>query len=332
VTTTPPFLAACARQQPSHTPEIRSRHSFLEVMKMPELAAEVTLQPVRRFPLDAAILFADIMTPIEGMGLRLDFDPGPVIDNPVRSAADLDRVRVGDPDETCGFVLETIRGLRSELPTHVPLIGFAGAPFTLFCYIVEGKGSKTFDTARAFLYREPAAADELLGLLARTQVAYLRAQRAAGAQALMVFDSWIGLVGPRLYQERILPHVRHVLEGLRDLGVPRIYFPFGGATLLSTVAGLDADVVGIDWRVPLSSARAALGDGVALQGNLDPSALFAEPRRLETLADEVLDEVAGRPGHIFNLGHGISRHTDPDQVARLVDHVHARTRRMSGTA
>lgn len=313
------------RQAGRYLPEyraIRADNDFLTVMKTPELAAEVTLQPVRRFPLDAAILFADIMTPVEGMGFELDFAPGPIVQNPVREARDVDRVTVADPEETCGFVLETIGRVRSELPSGTPLIGFAGAPFTLLCYLVEGSGSKSFERSRAFLYHEEQAAALLLQRLAETQTAYLRAQHAAGAQALMLFDSWIGLVGPVEYTRWIRPHVASILGGLQDLDVPIIYFPFGGATLLPEVRGLPADVIGIDWRTPLAHAADVLGDKVSLQGNLDPATLFAPEATLNARADAVVAEGRSARGHVFNLGHGISRHTDPDQVARLVDRVH----------
>jgi uroporphyrinogen decarboxylase len=333
----PPFLKACRREPVPHTPvwimrqagrylpeyrAVRKKVDFLTLTKTPDLAAEVTLQPIRRFEMDAAILFSDIMTPVEGMGIELQFDPGPVIDNPVRSPADVDRLRVADPWETVPFVMETIGILRKELPASAPLIGFAGAPWTLFCYAVEGKGSKTFIQAKSFLFAEPDAARVLLNKMADTMTAYLRAQAEAGAQALMIFDSWAGLLSPYEFRSFALPALRRTIEGLRDLELPLIYFPNQGATLLEDSALAGADVLGIDWRLPLSRVRAIVGPEVAVQGNLDPSALFAPREALGTQIRRVLMEAGPEPGHIFNLGHGIERTTDPDAVAFLVDKVH----------
>jgi uroporphyrinogen decarboxylase len=335
-----PFLAACQRQPASHTPiwvmrqagrylpeyrKVRAQVDFLTLTKSPELAAEVTLQPIRRFGMDAAILFSDIMTPLEGMGIDLDFDPGPVIRNPVRSAADVDALRVGDPEESVPFVLETIRILRRELPESAPLIGFAGAPFTTYCYTVEGSGSKTFSEAKAFLFSEPVAATRLLDKIAETTERYLSAQAEAGAQALMVFDSWAGLLSPYDYERFALPSVQKIMTALRRHGVPLIYFPNQGSTLMAAARQAGADVMGVDWRLPLSQARAVLGPELAVQGNLDPAALFAPREELGRQIDRVLAEAGGEPGHIFNLGHGIERTTDPDAVAFLVDRVHEKT-------
>jgi uroporphyrinogen decarboxylase len=338
----PPFLAACRRGRVPYTPiwimrqagrylpeyrRLRERYDFLTLTKTPELIAEVTLQPIRRFPLDAAILFSDIMTPLESMGLRIEFAPGPVVANPVRSVEDAEALAVPDPEEGTPFVLEAIRMLRGELPANVPLIGFAGAPYTLACYAIEGGGSKSFTGARAFLHAKPGAATRLLHKLADTMVAYLTAQVRSGAQALMLFDSWAGTLPPWDYRMFALPAVAHIVDRLSALDTPLIYFPNQGATLLPDVATLDVDVVGIDWRIPLSSARAVLGPHRAVQGNLDPAALFAPPAELERSADRVLAEAGPGGGHVFNLGHGIEPTTDPDAVARLVDHVHAVTSR-----
>jgi uroporphyrinogen decarboxylase len=332
-----PFLAACRRRPVPHTPvwvmrqagrylpeyrAIRKRVDFLTLTKTPDLAAEVTLQPVRRFGMDAAILFSDIMTPVEGMGIDLEFNPGPVIGNPVRTPADVHRLRVADPRETVPFVMETIGILRRELPPSAPLIGFAGAPWTLFCYAVQGGGSKTFIQAKSFLFAEPEASRELLDKLADTMIAYLRAQAEAGAQALMVFDSWAGLLSPHEFRSFALPAVQRTLAGLKDLGLPLIYFPNQGSTLLEDAAVSGADVLGVDWRMPLSRARAVLGPDLAVQGNLDPAALFAPQEALGGQIRRVLEEAGPGPGHIFNLGHGIERTTDPDALAYLVDKVH----------
>lgn len=337
-----PFLAACRCQAVAHTPvwimrqagrylpeyrALREKHDFLTLMRTPELAAEVTLQPIRRFPLDAAILFADIMTPLDGLGLGLDFAPGPVLDRPVRSRADVEALAWRPAAEATPHVATTVATLARELPTHVPLIGFAGAPWTLFCYLVEGRGSKSFTTAKAFLYAEPETSKLLLDRLATMTIDYARSQVEAGARALMLFDSWAGLLGPDDFRRFALEPVRRILEGLAALGVPRIYFPNQGSTLLDDVATLPLEVVGIDWRLPLSRARRILGSRIAVQGNLDPAALFAPPAALESAIDRVLEEAGPEPGHVFNLGHGIEASTDPAQVARLIDHVHARTAR-----
>jgi uroporphyrinogen decarboxylase len=309
------------RQAGRYLPEyrkVREQVDFLTLTKTPDLAAEVTLQPVRRFGMDAAILFSDIMTPVEGMGVELEFAPGPVVAHPVRSAADVDALRVPDPKESVPFVLETIEILSRELPDSAPLIGFAGAPFTLLCYLVQGGGSKTFSEAKAFLFGEPGAADALLGKLADTMAAYLKAQAEAGAKALMLFDSWVGLLGPEEFRRFELPAVQRLLSQLEPLGIPLIYFPNQGATLLPDVRQSGAHVVGIDWRLPLSAARRTLGPELAVQGNLDPA---------KRQIDLVLAEASDQPGHVFNLGHGIERTTDPDAVALLVDYVHERTAR-----
>ncbi|MCH7776381.1 MAG: uroporphyrinogen decarboxylase, partial [Gemmatimonadetes bacterium] len=323
-TETPTFLAACRSEPTSHTPvwimrqagrylpeyrAIRKTVDFLTLTKTPELAAEVTLQPTRRFALDAAILFSDIMTPVEGMGVSLDFSPGPVVTNPIRDAARIEELRVPNPEESVPFVLETVREVVGALPKDVPLIGFAGAPFTLFCYLVEGRGSKTFSTAKSFLFAEPEASHQLLEKLADTMALYLGAQAAAGARALMIFDSWAGLLGPEQYRRFALPAVARVIEALKPLDVPLIYFPNQGATLLEDVATVDVDVVGVDWRLPLSKVRSLLGSRIAVQGNLDPAALFAPPDELKSQIDSVLAEAGGQPGHVFNLGHGIERTT-----------------------
>lgn len=335
------FLSACRGEPVPHTPvwimrqagrylpeyrKIREGTDFLSFMKTPELAAEATLQPLRRFALDAAILFADIMTPVEGMGIGLEFDGGPRIPEPIRDMRDVDRLRVGIPEESVPYTLETVRRVRAELDPDIPLIGFAGAPFTVFCYVVEGAGSRSFTTARTFLRAEPEAAARLLELLADTTTAYLRAQAEAGADALMLFDSWIGLLAVEDFTAHAMPTVARILEALKPLGLPLLYFPNQGGHLLGEVRGLPVDAVGIDWRTPLSTARSILGDDVTLQGNLDPSWLFAPRDRLGGAIDAVLEE-AGGSRHVFNLGHGIDRHTDPDAVAFLVDRVHERTRR-----
>lgn len=338
-TALPPFLAACRRQPASHTPiwvmrqagrylpeyrEVRSKVGFAELTRSPELAAEVTLQPIRRFAFDASIIFSDIMVPLEGMGIDLDYAPGPVIAEPIRTMKQVDAMRSLEPQNDVPFVMEAIRLTRAGLPAHVPLIGFAGSPFTLFAYLVAGKPSKEFAVPRSFLHAEPQVSARLLEKLADAMIVYLRAQAAAGAQALMLFESWGGLLGPYDFRHVAMPPVKRIFEGLKDLGVPLIYFANNCGTVLDIVSELPVDVVGVDWRVPLAGARKLL-PGKAIQGNLDPAVLFSPKATLERRVDEVLADAGPAPGHIFNLGHGIWPEVDPDAITRLVDYVHERT-------
>jgi uroporphyrinogen decarboxylase len=333
------FLAACRRESVPHRPiwimrqagrylpeyrALRAKVDFEALTRTPELAAEVTLQPLRRFPLDAAILFSDIMTPLQGMGIELAFEPAPVVREPIRSIAQVEALPALVSARDVPFVLESIRLVRAGLPRGVPLIGFAGAPFTLMCYLVCGRPSKEFAAARALLYAQADTAQRLLVRLADAMAEYLAAQAAAGAQALMLFESWAGLLAPREFAQFALPAVRRTAAALRSVGVPLIYYVNQGATLLPAVADLEVEVVGVDWRAELSQVRRILGPGKAVQGNLDPAALFAQPAELRRHVDVVLDEAGTAPGHIFNLGHGIWPDTDPDAVARVVDYVHER--------
>lgn len=338
-TALPPFLAACRGLPTAHTPiwvmrqagrylpeyrEVRSKVGFAELTRSPELAAEVTLQPIRRFAFDASIIFSDIMVPLEGMGIDLDYAPGPVIADPIRTLKQVEELRALEPLRDVPFVMEAIRLTRAGLPVHVPLIGFAGSPFTLFSYLVAGKPSKEFSVPRAFLHQEPDISARLLEKLADAMIVYLRAQAAAGAQALMLFESWGGLLGPYDFRHVALPPVKRIFEGLKDLGVPLIYFANNCGTVLDIISELPVDVVGVDWRVPLAGARKLL-PGKAIQGNLDPAVLFSPPATLEKRVDEVLRDAGPAPGHIFNLGHGIWPEVDPDAIRRVVDYVHERT-------
>jgi uroporphyrinogen decarboxylase len=332
------FIAACRRQPVPYTPiwvmrqagrylpeyrQLRTKVDFASLTHDPQLAAEVTLQPLRRFELDAAILFSDIMTPVQGMGIDLTFEPGPVVRNPIRTDAQIDALPELVPERDVPFVLESIKLIRPELPRAAPLIGFAGGPFTLMCYLVSGRPSKEFGVARSFLYSHPESAERLLDRLADAMAAYLGAQAAAGAQALMMFESWGGLLAPSEFSRFAMRAVRRTMTALRrSTDVPVIYYLNQGSALLQTLADLDVDVVGVDWRSPLGIVRQMLGPNKAVQGNLDPAALFAPPEELKRHADYVLAEAGPVPGHIFNLGHGIWPETDPDAVARLVDHVH----------
>jgi uroporphyrinogen decarboxylase len=339
---TPAFLAACRREPAPYTPvwimrqagrylpeyrKVRADVDFTTLTRRPDLAAEVTLQPIRRFALDASIIFSDIMVPVEGMGVKLDYAPGPVIEDPIRTLTQVEALRPLVPEEHVPFVMESIRLVRRALPAHVPLIGFCGAPFTLFCYLVGGKGSKEFAVPRSFIHAEPTTTALLLDCLADAMIVYLRAQAAAGAQALMIFESWGGLLGPVDYANVALPPMRRIVEGLSDLGLPLIYFANDGMANLEAIKSLAVDVVGIDWRTPLAYARRTLGPTKAVQGNLDPAVLFAPTDTLRRRVDAVLADAGPAPGHIFNLGHGIWPETDPDAVARLVDYVHERTAR-----
>lgn len=344
---TPVFLAACRRQSVPHTPiwimrqagrylpeyrALREKVSFEALTRRPDLAAEVTLQPVRRFPLDAAILFSDIMTPLQGMGVELTFEPGPVVREPIRSEAQIEALPPLVPEENVPFVLESIRLVRASLPRSIPLIGFCGGPFTLLCYLVSGRPSKEFGTARAFLYAQPATAERLLDRLADAMAAYLGAQARAGAQALMLFESWAGLLGPALFDRCALRAIRRTVAQLRrSTDVPLIYYLNQAPHLIAQVADLDVDVIGVDWRSPLGAVRRLLPTK-AVQGNLDPAALFAPAPELTRQAQAVLHEAGSAPGHIFNLGHGIWPDADPDQVARLVGYVHEATAKTGALA
>jgi uroporphyrinogen decarboxylase len=333
----PAFLAAARRKPAPHTPiwvmrqagrylpeyrELRAKHDFVSMTRNPELAAEVTMQPLRRFELDAAILFSDIMTPLQGMGVQIDFAPGPIVAQPFRTDAQIDALPPLVPARDVPFVLESVKLVRANVPRGAPLIGFAGGPFTLFCYLVCGKPSKEFEAARSFLFAHPESSERLLDKLADAMAAYLRAQAEAGAQALMLFESWAGLLGPREFQRFALRAAKRTFAGLSNVGVPLIYYPNNGGSLLDQVAAMNVDVVGIDWRTPLSVARRTLGPDKGVQGNLDPAALFSSPEDLRKHVQAVLTEAGPAPGHIFNLGHGIWQQTNPDNVARLVDYVH----------
>lgn len=338
------FLRACRREEVDCTPvwlmrqagrymeeymEIRSKHPFLTMCKTPELAAEVTLQPVHRLGVDAAILFADILLPLEGMGIDLEFaqNEGPVIHNPVKSKADVDRLRLIEAEEDVGYVMEAVKLVRRELDGKVPLIGFSGAPFTLASYMVEGGGSKAYLECKKMMWEAPEAWHALMEKLAEVVVRYLKAQVRAGAQAVQVFDSWVGTLSPADYAEFVLPHSRYVMEGLKDEGVPVIHFANNASTLLELVKQAGGDVIGVDWRINLDEAWARVGYDVAVQGNLDPIALFAPPEVIEEKVRDILARAGNRPGHIFNLGHGIHRDTPVDHVIALVDAVHKHSRR-----
>jgi uroporphyrinogen decarboxylase len=341
---TSPFLRACRglpvdrtpvwllRQAGRYQPEyraLREKHSMLEVIRSPELAAEVTLMPIEAFGFDAAIVFSDILPPLVGMGLDLDFvkGDGPRIENPIVSPRDVDLLGTPPAEETMAGTLGAITLVCRELePRDIPVIGFAGAPFTLASYAIEGGTSKDFSRTKAFMLSEPAAWKRLLGKLVTVQADYLLAQVKAGAHALQVFDSWAGrALGREDYVRYVAPHNRELFARVASAGVPVINFSLGVSSYLGEAAACGGDVVGLDWALPLDEAWERVGFERAVQGNLDPASLLAPWRELELRIDDVLERAGGRPGHIFNVGHGLVPQTPVDSVRRLVEHVRERT-------
>ena len=324
VDTTPVwFMRQAGRCLPEYR-ALRERHPFMEMARTPELAVEATLMPIDRFAVDGAVLFADIMLPLEGMGVDFRMEPkvGPVIDAPIRSRADVERIIVADPDEATGYVMAALRLLRRELGERAAALGFSGAPFTLACYLIEGHGSREYPRAKALMYGDPATWHLLMEKLTEVVTRYLRAQIAAGADAVQVFDSWLGLLGPDAYAEFAQPYTRRIFAALRGLA-PTIHFSTGTTHLLELIAATGPELVSVDWRQPLDRAWERLAPGQGIQGNLDPTILLADWSTVERAATDVLRRAAGRSGHIFNLGHGILPETDPDRLARLAARVHA---------
>jgi uroporphyrinogen decarboxylase len=337
VDTTPVWVM---RQAGRYLPEYRATRakagSFMALAQNPELACEVTLQPLRRFELDAAILFSDILTIPDAMGLGLSFaqGEGPQFAHPVRTRADIEKLGVPDMETELRYVMDAVRVIRRELDGSVPLIGFSGSPWTLACYMVEGEGSRDFATAKAMCWNEPALAHKLLDTLARSVTAYLSAQAAAGAQVLMVFDTWGGMLGPAAYREFSLRYMAQIVEALkadphaRDL--PVILFSKGANSHLATMADTGCAALGVDWTIDLGDARQAVNGRVALQGNLDPAVLRASPEVIRREVRKVLDSYGAHPGHVFNLGHGVTPEVDPEHVKVLVDEAHAYGRTLRG--
>jgi uroporphyrinogen decarboxylase len=337
-----PFMRACRREPTPYTPvwlmrqagrymreyrEVRARTSFLELCKTPDLAAEVTVTAAERLNVDAAIIFADILLILEPMGIELEFakGEGPVIHNPVRAATDVTRLREVETIESLDYVFEAIRRTRKALRADLPLIGFSGAPFTLASYMVEGGGSRNYVHTKSLMYEDGGAWHAMMSLVSRALIRYLNAQVAAGAQAVQLFDSWVGCLSPADYRQFVLPHTRSVIESLTP-GTPVIHFGTGTAALLELMREAGGDVIGLDWRVDLGEAWERLGD-VAVMGNLDPVALFAKQDFIRAQARRILERAGARPGHIFNLGHGILPETPVDNVIALVDAVHEMSRR-----
>ncbi|MDF1561683.1 MAG: uroporphyrinogen decarboxylase [Deltaproteobacteria bacterium] len=319
------------RQAGRYLPEyraIREKVSFIELCKTPDLAAEVTVQPIDRLGVDAAILFCDILVPCEAMGLELSFEGGPPkITPPVRSLAAAEALVVPDPVETMGYVMEAIRKIRERLAGRVPLIGFAGAPFTLATYMVEGGGSKDFLNLKRMIHAEPATYRLMMEKIADTTALYLNAQIEAGAQAVQIFDSWGGALSPADFREYELPYVQRIIDQLACEDIPVIFFVGQSASLIEVMLESGADVLGIDWRIPLDDARRRIAGRAAVQGNLDPMTLYAPIPKIEEKVKGILDAAGTAPGHIFNLGHGITQYTEPEHAVALVEAVHRLSRR-----
>jgi uroporphyrinogen decarboxylase len=317
------FMRQAGRSLPEYR-AIRERHSFWEVAQTPELCAEVTMQPVRRHGVDAAVMFADIMTPVLGMGLHVDLveGVGPVVAEPVRTLADVERLRVPEPDEAFAPLLEAIRIVRGELEPERAVVGFCGGPFTVAGYLVEGKPSRDFAMVKSLMYTEPQVWNALMEKLAACFGSYLAAQARAGADVVQLFDSWVGTLSPADYEEFVAPWSTRVLAAVDR---PTVHFGTGASTLLPAMARAGGDVIGLDWRIALDEGWSVVGPDRAVQGNLDPAVLLGPWERVETAARDVLARAAGRPGHIFNLGHGVPPRTDPDIVSRLAELVREST-------
>jgi uroporphyrinogen decarboxylase len=334
------FLKACRREEVERTPvwfmrqagrflpeyrKIREKYDMLAIIRKPELSVQVSLLPLKYIPVDAVILFSDIMTPLEAAGISWDLkeNVGPVIQNPIRSSRDVEGLHDIEPEEDLSYVLETIRLLRNELDGEFPLIGFSGAPFTLASYLIEGGSSRGFTKTKKLMYQEPTLWHSLMEKLSLIVERYLRAKIIHGVDAIQVFDSWVGCLSPEDYREYVQPYSRSVFKRLGETSVPSIHFGTGTTNLLELMKETGGDVIGIDWRIPLDLAWERIGFDVGIQGNLDPAILLGPPERIENRTNDILRRANGRPGHIFNLGHGILPDTPMDNVKRVVDFVHA---------
>ncbi len=333
-----PFLRACRRQATEYTPiwlmrqagrymkeyrALRKKYSFLEMCKNPELAAQVTLQPIEKFKLNAAIIFSDILIPLEPMGVEFEFvkGEGPVFYHPLKEMKDVERLKVIEPEEEISFLMKAIQIVRRELTGKIPLIGFSGAPFTLASYVIEGGHSKNYILTKSLMYQDRSTWDALMEKISEVLIRYINAQIRSGVQALQIFDSWVGCLTPSDYEEYVLPYSKKVIEGV-GRSVPLIHFATSSATLLKLMKRAGGDVIGVDWRINIREAWERIGYDVAIQGNLDPVILFGPMDLIEREVKRILDCVEGRPGHIFNLGHGILPNTPPDHVAALIEAVH----------
>ncbi|TMC24011.1 MAG: uroporphyrinogen decarboxylase [Chloroflexi bacterium] len=338
------FLDACHHRQPDATPiwfmrqagrclddyrALRKKYDILEMAKTPELCTEVTLMPVKKLGVDAAVLYADIMLPIEGMGISLEIQPdvGPIIHNPVRTMKDVEALRTDDAEETVPFVMEAIRMVRRELEGKQAVIGFSGAPYTLACYMIEGRPSRDYAIAKALMYGQPAVWDALMNKLVDVIANYLIAQIKAGVDVVQIFDSWVGAVSPGVYKRFVLPYTQRIFQAVKQAGTPSIHFGTGTAALLELMTEAGGDIISIDWRMELDEAWARIGYDRGIQGNLDPTLMLTSWPTIEAGMQDILHRAANRPGHIFNLGHGVLAPTDPELLRRLVDAVHAATQR-----
>jgi uroporphyrinogen decarboxylase len=341
------MLAACRREPVDATPvwymrqagrclaeyrELRRRYDILTMAKTPELCAQITLMPVDTFGVDAAVMFADIMLPLEGMGVPFTIEPevGPIIAHPIRTAEDVARLRVIDAEEATPYVFEAMRMVRSQLAGRAALVGFSGAPFTLACYMIEGRPSRDYGRAKQMMFGAPELWNQLMTTVTDVIIRYLHGQAAAGAQVLQMFDSWVGVLSPRDYERFVLPHSSRVFAALRPTGVPTIHFGTGAASLLELMAAAGSDMMSVDWRVMLDDAWARIGYDRGIQGNLDPTVLLAPRPVIEEAARDVLHRAGGRAGHVFNLGHGVLPDTEPSLLAELVELVHAESRSANG--
>lgn len=340
------FIRACRREPTDATPvwfmrqagrympeyrAVRSQVTMLEAIRSAEISHQITMQPINAFNLDAAIIFADILTPLIGMGIQLDFikGEGPCIENPLRTTRDVDMLGTPPAIETMPFAMEAIRQTVAELnPRNIPLIGFCGAPFTLASYAIEGGGSKNYEHTKGMMYGEPAAWRRLMTKTVTVLSDYLAQQVEAGASALQIFDSWVGALSPHDFAKFVAPYTKQLVENAKKTGVPVIYFSTGTSAMLDEIANLGSDVVSVDWRVRLDKAWREIGDDRAIQGNLDPLLLMAPWREVQSNIDDILQQVNNRPGHIFNLGHGILPSTPVETVRRIADYVHEKTARL----
>jgi uroporphyrinogen decarboxylase len=338
------FLDACHLRQPDATPvwfmrqagrclaeyrELRKRYDILTMAKTPDLCAQVTLMPVKEFGVDAAVLYADIMLPLEGMGISLEIQPdiGPIIHNPIRTMQDVHALRIIDPEESTPFVMQAIRLVHRELEGKQAVIGFSGAPFTLACYLIEGQPSRDYALAKSLMYGQPEIWHALMNKLTVVVSRYLLAQISAGVDAVQLFDSWVGSLSPSVYRQYVQPYSQRIFEDIKQSGTPAIHFGTGTASLLELMTEAGGDIISIDWRMDLDTAWKRIGYDRGIQGNLDPALLLTPWNVIEKGMRDVLQRAANRPGHIFNLGHGVLADTSPDILRRLVDAVHESTRR-----
>jgi uroporphyrinogen decarboxylase len=338
------FLDACHHRQPDATPiwfmrqagrclaqyrELRKRYDILTMAKTPDLCAQVTLMPVEQFGVDAAVLYADIMLPLEKMGISFEIEPevGPIIHNPVRSMRDVEALQIVDAEESTPYVLEAIKLVSRQLAGKQAVIGFSGAPYTLACYMIEGRPSRDYGIAKSLMYGQPRVWHALMTKLTEVVTRYLLAQIEAGVDVVQLFDSWVGALGPSVYKEYVQPYSQSIFTAVKQTGTPSIHFGTGTASLLELMAQAGGDVISVDWRVDLDDAWARIGFDRGIQGNLDPTLLLTSWETIEAGMQDILRRAANRPGHIFNLGHGVLAPTDPDKLRRLVDAVHATTQR-----